>query len=51
MVDLGKYAGEVLASYAVSIALLAALVAMSVIRARRARRQLAQVEERVKRNG
>ncbi|OUS20810.1 heme exporter protein CcmD [Litorivita pollutaquae] len=51
MPELGKYASEVLASYAVSIALLAVLVAVSVARARRLRRDLAQVEERMKRNG
>lgn len=44
--DLGKYAGYVLSSYAVSLVLLVALVALSVVRARRIRAELKQVEER-----
>lgn len=44
MVDLGKYAAEVLASYAATIALLVALVALSVQRARKVRRDLAEAE-------
>jgi heme exporter protein D len=48
MPDLGKYAGAVLSSYAVSLLLIVVLVAVSVWRARRVRADLAQVEERVK---
>jgi len=51
MPDLGKYAQAVLSSYAVSIALLVVLVAMSVWRARKTRRELADIEQRVRRDG
>lgn len=51
MPDLGKYADAVLSSYAVSIALIVALVAFSVIRARKVRAQLEDVEQRSRRNG
>ena len=51
MPDLGKYADAVLSSYAVSIALVVALVALSVIRARKVRAQLDAVENRSRRNG
>ena len=44
MVDLGKYAVEVLASYAATIMLLVALVAISVQRARKVREDLAEAE-------
>lgn len=44
--DLGKYAFEVTAAYAVSFALLAAIVAMSWSRSRRVRRDLADAERR-----
>ncbi len=49
--ELGKYATEVLSSYAVSIALIVALVAVSILRARKARAQLEDVEKRSRRNG
>ncbi len=49
--DLGKYTGTVLSSYAVSITLLVLLVGFSLLRARRVRAQLKQIEERMKRNG
>ena len=49
MPDLGKYADTVLSAYAVSIILLIALVWWSIIAARKARRELDQVEGR--RNG
>ncbi|WP_136637544.1 heme exporter protein CcmD [Pseudooceanicola onchidii] len=49
--DLGKYAGAVLSSYAVSITLIVLLVAVSLWRSRRAAQALREVEERVKRNG
>jgi heme exporter protein D len=51
MPDLGKYADAVLSSYAVSIALIIALVAVSVMRARKVRAQLDDVEQRSRRNG
>ncbi|MBV2361264.1 heme exporter protein CcmD [Thalassococcus sp. CAU 1522] len=49
--DLGKYASAVLSSYAVSIVLIVALVVVSVMRARRIKRELAAIEERQKRHG
>lgn len=51
MPDLGKYADAVLSSYAVSILLILALVAFSVMRARKVRAQLEDVERRSRRNG
>lgn len=51
MPDLGKYAQAVLSSYAVSIALILALVALSLWRARKVRAQLDEVEARSRRNG
>lgn len=48
MPDLGKYAEAVLSSYAVSIALIAAVVVLSIIRARKVKRALEQVEKKVK---
>jgi heme exporter protein D len=45
--DLGKYAGVVLASYAVAIVLLAALVAISLWQGARVRAALRAVEDRV----
>jgi heme exporter protein D len=44
MPDLGRYAATVLAAYGVSFALLAALIAHSLIRAARVRRELAALE-------
>ena len=46
MPDLGTYAVPVLASYAVSLALLAAVVIASVRKARRVRARLEEVEQR-----
>ena len=51
MPDLGKYADTVLSAYAVSIVLIVALVAVSLIRAGRVKRQLQDVEMKVKKNG
>jgi heme exporter protein D len=51
MPDLGKYADAVLSSYAVSIVLILALVAFSVVRARKVRAQLDEVERRSRKNG
>ena len=46
--DLGKYAVEVMSAYVVSIALLVAIVALFMRRAKKMRVNLAQVETRVK---
>ncbi|WP_082400662.1 heme exporter protein CcmD [Gemmobacter sp. LW-1] len=46
MPDLGKYAVPVLGSYAVAIALIAAIVALSIWRSRRMKRALDAVEAR-----
>ena len=51
MPELGKYADAVLSSYGISIALLLVLVIASVYRARRVRRELDEVEQRIRRNG
>jgi heme exporter protein D len=44
--ELGKYAFEVLSSYAASILLIAGLVALSIWQGRRVKRDLAEVEAR-----
>jgi len=49
--ELGKYQVEVLSSYVVSILLIVALVAVSVIRSRKMRAQLDDVENRSRKNG
>ncbi|WP_172677842.1 heme exporter protein CcmD [Ruegeria sp. 6PALISEP08] len=49
--DLGKYADSVLSSYAVSVGLLVVLVAYSVIRGRKMRRDMEKIEQRMSRNG
>ena len=49
--DLGKYADTVLWSYVVSIGLLVALVLFSVMRGRKVRAEMEQVEQRMTRNG
>jgi len=46
MPDLGKYATEVLSAYAISLALLVGVVALSVVQARGARRRLDAAEAR-----
>ncbi len=46
MPDLGKYAGAVLSSYAASIALILALVALTLWRGARVKRALAEAEAR-----
>lgn len=51
MPDLGKYAVEVLSSYGISLALLVALVGLSLHRAKRVKRDLEEVEKRSKSNG
>lgn len=50
MPDLGPYAGPVLSAYAVSIVLIAALIGLSLRRARITRDALRKVEEREGRN-
>ncbi len=47
MPELGKYAGAVLGSYAVGLGLIAALIVLSVLRARRVKRALEAAEARV----
>jgi heme exporter protein D len=47
MPELGKYAGAVLGSYAATIALLAALIGLSLWQSRRIRQALRRAEERV----
>ncbi|MBC57465.1 MAG: heme exporter protein CcmD [Confluentimicrobium sp.] len=46
MPDLGKYAVAVLSSYGVTLALLAGLVGLTLLRGARVRRQLDAVEQR-----
>ncbi|MEM6408717.1 MAG: heme exporter protein CcmD [Pseudomonadota bacterium] len=47
MPDLGTYADAVLSAYAVSLLLLAAIIALSVWRSRSIKRQLTEVEARM----
>ena len=49
--DLGKYAGAVLAAYGISLLLIVGLVLVSVIRGARVRRALADVEARRENTG
>jgi len=49
--DLGKYAEAVLSSYGITLALIGALIALSLWRSARVRRQLDEVESRRKSNG
>ena len=51
MPDLGSYAVEVLAAYAVTFVLLAWVVSASVSRARRVRRELDQAEGKLRADG
>lgn len=46
--DLGKYAGAVVGSYAASLGLIAILVGLSLWRNRQSKRALAELEARVK---
>ncbi|TCP61890.1 heme exporter protein D [Rhodovulum bhavnagarense] len=48
--ELGKYAGAVLSSYGLSLALMAGLVILSLWRGARVRRQLAEIEARGKKH-
>ena len=49
MPDLGKYGETILTAYAATIILVAAIVVISIVRARKVKRQLAELEAR--RNG
>ncbi len=51
MPDLGRYAAEVLSAYAVSLVLLAGIVAQSLWRARRVARALEAAERRARSHG
>ena len=49
MPDLGKYGETILTAYAATIILIAVIVVLSIVRARKVKRQLAELEAR--RNG
>ncbi|MCK4861453.1 MAG: heme exporter protein CcmD [Rhodobacteraceae bacterium] len=49
MPDLGKYGETILTAYAATIILVAAIVVLSIVRARKVKKQLAELEAR--RNG
>ena len=49
MPDLGKYGETILTAYSATIILVVAMVVLSVVRARKVKRQLAELEAR--RNG
>lgn len=51
MPDLGKYTETVLSSYAVSLVLLAAIILLSLRRARHVKKELQDIESKVKSNG
>ena len=51
MPDLGKYADAVLSAYAASLVLLVALVLVTLWRGRKVRREMENLESRMKRNG
>jgi heme exporter protein D len=51
MPDLGKYATEVLSAYAITLALMAVLLLLSVQRGRKARAALRRAEEETARHG
>lgn len=51
MPDLGKYTEVVLSSYAISLVLLAGIVLVSLRRAKRVKKELQDVERKVKSNG
>lgn len=46
MIDLGKYTDTVLSAYAVTLALLATIIVLTVIRNAKARKKLAEAEAR-----
>lgn len=49
--DLGKYSDTVLSAYAASIFLLVILVALTLLRGRRVRRDMDALEQRMRRDG
>ncbi len=51
MPELGKYVFAVLGSYGISVAMLVVLCALSLMRARKMRRDLAVIEQRMRRDG
>lgn len=51
MPDLGTYTGTVLSSYAVSLVLLAGIILVSLRRARRVKKELQDIEKKVKSDG
>ncbi len=51
MPELGKYAGAVIGSYVATIALIAALIALSLWQSRRAKAALREVEDRQSKAG
>lgn len=51
MPDLGKYGDTVLSAYAVSVALLLLVVAVSLWRGRKVRAEMAEIEARMTDNG
>ena len=51
MPELGKYAETVLSAYAVSVVLIVALVLVSMLRAKKVKNQLQDIEMKAKRNG
>ncbi|WP_297768486.1 heme exporter protein CcmD [uncultured Roseovarius sp.] len=51
MPDLGKYADAVLSSYAVSLVLLALIVWLSLRRSKRIKKELEDIESKVKSHG
>lgn len=51
MPDLGKYADAVLSSYAATLLLLALLVAMTLMKGRKARRALDEIERKQAKDG
>lgn len=48
MLDLGKYAGAVMSSWIISLGLIAALIIVSVMQARKAKERLEAAENRRK---
>ena len=46
MPELGKYAAEVLSAYALAIALIGGLIAVTLLQGAKARRDLAEIEKR-----
>ena len=51
MPELGKYAAAVLSSYATSLVLIVVLTGVSIRRARKVKKDLHEVEKKVKRDG